>query len=383
VSKNTHIFFALIGYMSVSYSSAILMRQLKFFNSLKNLLYLQSIDYNHQPNCQLMKLSCILSDQTVPYKNIALEEYLLWNVEKNECILYLWQNWRTVVIGVNQNPWKECHVKEIEQDEGFLARRLSGGGAVFHDLGNLNFTFLVREEDYDLERQLEVIIRAVAKFGIHAERSGRNDILTDGKKFSGNAFYNSRGHCYHHGTLLMDVDMANLSRYLNVSYAKLQSKGVDSVRSRVINLKELAPEMTIASLQNALIEAFGEVYGGIPVQLPIEQINQDQVEQAAEKFASWEWRLGRKLPFTAEYNNRFEWGDLTLQFCVESGIIKDAIAYSDGMETDFIKAIGDALKGIIFSSPEINKKIEQLAETQPVSDIVLSDIVGFVQKNNF
>ena len=330
-----------------------------------------------------MKLSYILSDQTIPYKNIALEEYLLWNVEKNECILYLWQNRRTVVIGVNQNPWKECHVKEIEQDEGFLARRLSGGGAVFHDLGNLNFTFLVREEDYNLERQLDVIIHAVAKFSIHAERSGRNDILTDGKKFSGNAFYNSRGHCYHHGTLLVDVDMANLSKYLNVSHAKLQSKGVDSVRSRVINLKELAPEMTIMSLQNALVEAFGEVYGGVPVQLPAERIEQKQVERAAEKFASWEWRLGRKLPFTAEYSNRFGWGDLTLQFCVEGGIIKDAIAYSDGMETDFIKSIGDALKGIAFSSTEINKKIKLLSETEPVSSEILTDITNFISENNF
>ena len=307
----------------------------------------------------------------------------MWNVEKDECIFYLWQNRRTVVIGVNQNPWKECHVKELEQDDGFLARRLSGGGAVFHDLGNLNFTFLVREKDYNLERQLDVIVRAMAKFGINAERSGRNDILTDGKKFSGNAFYSSRGHCYHHGTLLVDVDMANLSKYLNVSHAKLQSKGVDSVRSRVINLKELAPEMTIEALQNALIEAFGEVYGVTPVKLPTERINQIQIEQAAEKFTSWEWRLGRKLPFTAEYSNRFEWGDLTLQFCVEGGIIKDAIAYSDGMETDFIKAIGGALKGEIFSSAEIIKIINQLSEKEPVSNIVLSDLVGFIQKNNF
>ena len=330
-----------------------------------------------------MKLSYILSDQTIPYKNIALEEYLLWNVEENECILYLWQNRRTVVIGVNQNPWKEGHVKEIEQDGGFLARRLSGGGAVFHDLGNLNFTFLVREEDYNLERQLDVIIHAVAKFGIHAERSGRNDILTDGKKFSGNAFLNLRGHCYHHGTLLMDVDMANLSRYLNVSHAKLQSKGVDSVRSRVINLKELAPAMTIATLQNALIEAFGEVYGGTPVQLSSGRVDQVHVEHAAEKFASWEWRLGRKLPFTAEYNNRFEWGDLTLQFCVEGGTIKDAIAYSDGMEPDFIKAIGAALKDVVFSSTEINKKIKQLSETEPVSNEILMDITNFISENNF
>ena len=330
-----------------------------------------------------MKLSYILSDQTNPYKNLALEEYLLWNVEKDECILYLWQNRHTVVIGINQNPWKEAHVKELEQDQGFLVRRMSGGGAVFHDLGNLNFTFLVRDEDYDVGRQLDVIIRAVSKFGIHAERSGRNDILTDGKKFSGNAFFNSRGYCYHHGTLLLDVDMSHLSRYLNVSQAKLQSKGVDSVRSRVINLKELAPDMTIKTLQDALIEAFGEVYGDTPRPVAAGRLNQAEIEACEAKYASWEWRLGRKLPFTAEYGSRFAWGDLTLQFCVEGGIIQDAMAYSDGMETNFIKAIGGALKGTVFSSSEIKRKLLDLAKSEPVDAGMLTDITGFVEENNF
>lgn len=330
-----------------------------------------------------MKLSYIQSNQSNPYKNLALEEYLLWNVEKGECILYLWQNRHTVVIGINQNPWKECHVRELEQDGGFLARRMSGGGAVFHDLGNLNFTFLVRTEDYDLERQLDVIIKAVAKFGIQAERSGRNDILTDGKKFSGNAFYNSRGHSYHHGTLLLDVDMANLSRYLNVSQAKLQAKGVESVRSRVVNLKDLNPEITIASLQDALIEAFGEVYGGTPAVFPEERLGPQEMAEYDGKYTSWEWRLGRRLPFTAEYNHRFAWGDLTLQFCVESGVIQDAMAYSDGMETDFIKAIGDALKNTIFSSSEIKTKLIKLSETEPIDDVMLADMITFVENNNF
>lgn len=330
-----------------------------------------------------MKLSYILSDQSNPYKNLALEEYLLWNVEKGECILYLWQNRHTVVIGINQNPWKECHVRELEQDGGFLARRMSGGGAVFHDLGNLNFTFLVREEDYDVGRQLDVIIRAVAKFGVHAERSGRNDILTDGKKFSGNAFFNSRGYSYHHGTLLLDVDMSDLSRYLNVSHAKLQSKGVSSVRSRVINLKELAPEMRIGSLQDALIEAFGEVYGEKPRLFPEERLNHREIEQCMAKYASWDWRLGRKLPFTTEHHNRFAWGDLTLQFCVEGGIIQDAIAYSDGMETNFIKSIGEALKASPFSSSEIKNRLLKLAEKEPIEATMLTDIITFVENDNF
>jgi lipoate-protein ligase A len=330
-----------------------------------------------------MKLSYILSEQTNPYKNLALEEYLLWNVKKDECILYLWQNRHTVVIGINQNPWKEAHVKELEQDGGFLARRMSGGGAVFHDLGNLNFTFLVREEKYDVARQLDVIIHAVAKFGIHAVRSGRNDILTDGKKFSGNAFFNSRGYCYHHGTLLLDVDMSNLSRYLNVSHTKLQSKGVDSVRSRVINLRDLAPDIAVESLQTALVEAFGEVYGGAPQLLPDGRLNQEEIGKYEEKYASWEWRLGRKLLFTTEYQNRFAWGDLTLQFCVEGGVVKDAIAYSDGMDTNFIRAIGDTLKGAVFSSSEMKNRLLRLAQVVPVDKTMLEDIMTLVEEYNF
>ena len=334
----------------------------------------------------------LLSENTNPYANLALEEYLLWNVQESECILYLWQNRHTVVIGVNQNPWKECLVKALEQDGGFLARRMSGGGAVFHDLGNLNFTFLAREANYDVSRQLDVIVRAVKKFGIQAEKSGRNDITTDGRKFSGNAFYHSNGHCYHHGTILVDVDMSNLSRYLNVSQSKLQSKGVSSVRSRVVNLKELAPEMTIESLQQALIEAFGEAYNETPLLFPTERLktqdindrlNNQDIKRLEEKYASWEWRLGRKLPFTAEYGKRFAWGDLTLQFCVEGGIIRDAIAYSDGMETNFIKAIGGVLKDTPFASSTVSEQLQALANNEPVDKDMLTDIISLITESNF
>jgi lipoate-protein ligase A len=312
-----------------------------------------------------------------------LEEYLLWDVEEDECILYLWQNRRTVVIGINQNPWKECHTKELEQDGGFLARRMSGGGAVYHDLGNLNFTLLTREAHYDVSKQLDVIVCAVKKFGIKAEKSGRNDILVDGKKFSGNAFYHSQGHNFHHGTLLVDVDMSNLSRYLNVSHEKLQSKGVNSVRSRVVNLKGQAPEMTIETLKNAMIEAFGEIYGGKPQPFPPHRVEHQNIRQLEEKYASFDWRFGRKLPFTAEYNTRFSWGDLSLHFCVERGIIQEAVAYSDGMDTNFIQAMGEALKDIPFSSLEITRRLLQLAEKEPIDSDMLSEIIHFIEEMSF
>jgi lipoate-protein ligase A len=329
------------------------------------------------------ELSYISTGNTSPYKNLATEEYLLWNVKNDECIFYLWQNRCTVVIGINQNPWKECHVKTLEEDGGFLARRMSGGGAVFHDLGNLNFTFLAREANYDVSRQLDVIVSGVKQFGIQAEKSGRNDILVDGKKFSGNAFYQSQGCCFHHGTILVDVNLSNLSRYLNVSQAKLQSKGVASVRSRVTNLKALAPEMTIESLQQALIKSFGEVYGGAPLPFSSDRLNHQDISRMEAKYASWDWRFGRKLPFTAAYSTRFSWGDLTLEFCIESGVIQDAIAYSDGMETNYIQAMGHALKGCPFSSSEVCRQLLHLAENEPVDDIILIEIIDFVRENNF
>ena len=124
-----------------------------------------------------------------PYLNLATEQYLMETVEEDACILFLWQNQNTVVIGKNQNAWKECRTDLLREEGGFLARRLSGGGAVFHDLGNLNFTFLMPQAEYDLDRQFSVIAEAVSMLGLHAERSGRNDVLAEGRKFSGNAFY--------------------------------------------------------------------------------------------------------------------------------------------------------------------------------------------------
>ena len=124
---------------------------------------------------------------TNPYDNLAVESYFLQHCPPETCIFYLWQNQRTVVIGKIQNAWQECNVELLEQENGFLARRPSGGGAVFHDLGNLNFTFVAPSGDYNVSRQLEVICRAVKTFGLDAQKNGRNDITIDGKKVSGNA----------------------------------------------------------------------------------------------------------------------------------------------------------------------------------------------------
>lgn len=292
-----------------------------------------------------------------PYYNLAVEQHLLETVGEGTCILYLWQNQNTVVIGKNQNAWKECRTTLLEKEGGHLARRLSGGGAVFHDLGNLNFTFLVPQADYDLDRQLTVIQEAVRSLGIQAERSGRNDVLAEGRKFSGNAFYKNGIQAYHHGTLLVDVDTQRMSRYLNPSKAKLQSKGVDSVRSRVVNLRELNPDITIPGLKAALAEAFSRVYGLPLAQIAPETLDAGAIEALRRRNESWEWLYGKKIPFTFDCEGRFPWGGVQIQAQVENGVVRQAKIYTDAMDCFLAPRLEQALTGCRFSREALSQRI--------------------------
>ena len=284
----------------------------------------------------IKRLQLFRTDCTDPHRNLAVEQALLEAVGEDTCILYLWQNRHTVVIGRNQNAWRECRTGQMETDGVFLARRLSGGGAVFHDLGNLNFTFLVRKPGYDLNRQLGVIVEACRLMGIPAERSGRNDVLTGGRKFSGNAFYEHQGRCYHHGTLLVDVDMTAMGRYLSPSKAKLEAKGVSSVRSRVVNLRELKPDLTIeeTALDGACVDAL------------------------TERNRSWDWLYGRDIPCELRCGKRFPWGEVELRLEVDAGTVRGVTVYTDAMDWALAPAVEGALTGSVFRREELVRRLE-------------------------
>lgn len=292
-----------------------------------------------------------------PHYNLAVEQYLLETAEDGCCILYLWQNQNTIVIGRNQNAWKECRTTLLEEEGGRLARRLSGGGAVFHDLGNLNFTFLVPTPDYDLDRQFDVILRACRALGVPAEKSGRNDLLADGRKFSGNAFFHNAGRSYHHGTLLVDVDMEKMGRYLQPSKAKLDAKGVGSVRARVVNLAELRPGLTIDALRGALAGAFGEAYGLPAERMDGSAFDAEAVRALYERNKSWEWNYGRRLPFDFSCQERFAWGELRLELQIESGVVRRAAAYTDAMDWTLAPALETALTGSRFALAELQERV--------------------------
>lgn len=314
-----------------------------------------------------------------PYENLAIEEYLTFHANPGECILYLWQNAHTVVIGRNQNCWKECRVSELEADGGHLVRRLSGGGAVYHDLGNLNFTFCMPKSEMDLDRQLQVIIEAVASFGLQAEKTGRNDVAISSQKFSGNAFFDSRGAYYHHGTLLINVDTASMSRFLNPSKAKLQSKGVDSVRSRVVNLSSLNPDITVDTMKQAMFHAFSKVYGLPTMTLCRERLDPVAIEQGRTRFASDQWKYGQKIPFTNRLEERFPWGEVSLDLHVNEGIITEALLSSDSMEANWFSDIGREFQGIAYGAPSLCEILERTLAQHLVPENVRSDLCRMVQ----
>ena len=304
----------------------------------------------------------IHTNSSDPWWNLSVEEYLLERVEPGQCILYLWQNENTVVIGRNQNPWRECRTELLENEGGKLARRLSGGGAVFHDTGNINFTFIMSRDTYDLDKQLQVVLGAVKALGIQAEKSGRNDLTVDGRKFSGNAFCFRKNSAYHHGTILVAADFDKLSKYLQVSAEKMNAKGVQSVQSRVVNLSEMQPELTVADVADALITVFRDVYGSTAkVEHCVKDGSESQevLEELYCKYSSWKWRYGEAPSFDMEISNRFPWGEVQIGFTLKEGIVSKAVIYSDALDEAYITRLSGIFDECPFNSRLLAQRLRE------------------------
>ena len=306
----------------------------------------------------------LIGDSTDAWHNLAVEA-LLFESLGGDRALYLWQNRDTVVVGRHQNAWKECRVKLLEDEGGVLARRSSGGGAVFHDLGNLNFSFILPRAEYDVRRQLSVVRRAVARFGIRAEFTGRNDLVIEGSgaKFSGNAFRFSGDTALHHGTIMVSVALEKLGRYLAPDDGKLRAKGIDSVRARVVNLAELNPEITVPALTEALKAAFTAEYGPATMLRPTD-LDAARLEALEREYASWDFRLGKALPFDATLQRRFDWGGVTLEMALKGGRIASVRAYSDAMDEAMIARLAPALTGARYENRAMGAALRGLEHPQ-------------------
>lgn len=293
-----------------------------------------------------LKIQVVIGNQYEPHLNLAVENSLLVDGEADVVTMFLWKNQHTVVYGYNQNPFTECNVEMLLNDGGHVARRRTGGGAVFHDLGNLNFSFVADKRHYDVSRQMMVIKTALRYFGLESEVSGRNDITYDGRKFSGNAFGIYKDRRLHHGTIMIKTDTEKLMRYLKVNPAKLQKHGVKSVASRVINLSEVA-YITSDTIIPYLTRAFEEVYGMKAEVIDFDSLITDKVLKTRDLYASDDYLFGKWRNFNAKKTSQFAWGlaEIDLTVNEEKGIIERISIASDGLEPDLIEETERLLTG--------------------------------------
>lgn len=320
-----------------------------------------------------MKPRLLISESVNPLFNLAVEDAIFQTMDASQQVLFLWRNDQTVVIGRGQNPWKECNTQKMEEDGITLARRSSGGGAVYHDLGNTNFTFMAGKPGYNKESSTALILEALHALGIAAESSGRNDIVVtqegEVRKISGSAYRETKDRGFHHGTLLIDVDFGRLSRYLNPDPKKLQAKGISSVRSRVANLVEFKPELNHEVICRAIEAQFRKKFGEIETIEYISEENPPQIpgfDAIYEKQKSWDWNFGQALHFSHLLDERFPWGGVEIHLDIpRGGRIEQAKIFTDSLFVEPFERLATALVGVRYHGDEIATQLVNIGEQYP------------------
>ena len=265
--------------------------------------------------------------------NLAIEEYIIRNIAPHEEILFFYINGPSIIIGRNQNTIEEINVDHVEANGITVVRRLSGGGAVYHDLGNLNFSFIAPNSVgnfHNFRKFTQPVIDVLQAMGVPAELSGRNDILADGRKISGNAQYVSGPRMVSHGTLLWDTDLSVVGESLRVKQAKIESKGIKSVRSRVANITEFLPEphMDIMAFRQKIID--GVFAGGELRQYQLTADDWKGIMALSEsRYQTWDWNYGRSPAFNLKRETRYPGGGIEALLEVEKGRVQGLKFYGD------------------------------------------------------
>lgn len=321
-------------------------------------------------------MKVLKSNSTDPYFNMAMEEYFL-DTFPGECII-LWRNQNTVVVGRNQNSLEEIDPEYVRTHQIAVVRRLTGGGAVFHDLGNINFTVIQADQEglfSDYAYFTKPVCAFLQTLGIKATLSGRNDLLIDGMKFSGNAQTRRSGKIMHHGTLMFDTDAALLAGALKPSKIKIESKSIKSVKSRVTNiLPHLQQHMTPESFLDALFSYF---LSALPDTEPYQMTKDDCVAIQTlrdKKYSTWEWNYGTSPRYTTQRANKFPFGIVDVRSIVENGRITAIKIYGDFFGTREISDLETALLGI----PH-----ERAALLTALSSVPLADYISGMDPESF
>ena len=323
----------------------------------------------------------INNTNTNAYFNLAMEEYFLKNT--NEDIFLLWQNENSIIVGKNQNTLSEINYDYVKENNIKVVRRLSGGGAVFHDLGNINFTFISCNDNSfsDFKKFTMPIVEALKELNVHAEFSGRNDLLIDGQKFSGNAQYNYKNKVMHHGTLLFSSEINDLSNALKVKPSKFQGKSVKSVKSRVTNISShLDKKMTVLEFKDYLMDFINKRDDNSHFY----ELNDKDIESinklVEEKYSTWEWNFGYSPKYSLYNEVKYPGGNLEFSLDVHDGLIKDIKFFGDFFGKEDISFIENKLRNVKHNEYSIKSALEDVDINNYFLncniDILISGIMG-------
>ncbi|AST98159.1 lipoate--protein ligase [Shouchella clausii] len=316
---------------------------------------------------------------TDPRINLAIEEWALKNLDPEETYLLFYINEPSIIIGKNQNTFEEINLDYVNDNNLHVVRRLSGGGAVYHDLGNLNFSFITKDDGdsfHNFKKFTEPVVQALQKLGVNAQLSGRNDLQVGERKISGNAQFTTKGRMFSHGTLMLNSEIENVVSALKVKDDKIKSKGIKSIRSRVANIAEFLSEpLTMEEFKTMLLRYIFNTESGAVPEHTLTETEWEQIHALSkERYQNWDWNYGKSPAFDIQRSKRFPIGSIDLRLNVKKGVIVECKIYGDFFGVADVAELEDKLVGKRYDADELRDAL---------NDTEIKAYFGNIDKDDF